>query len=108
MASTVEIGNAGEQAVVAYLKDEKGYQNILLDTKQPGATDINAIGNKVQLLIQVKTAVHPGVPAHLNEEEEKAIVSRASAKGAQAWEARVVLDHNLQVKKGGIEFRLLS
>lgn len=107
VATNLEIGMAGEKAVVDYLRDAKGFSNIIWDTTQSGASDIEAVGSKVRLLIQVKTSVHPDKPVQLSSEELSAIISRASAKVAQAWEARVVLDRNLK-PKGDVEWRRLS
>ena len=106
MPLSAEIGRKGEELIVEYLESVKGYSNVKLNTQGPGATDIEAIGTKIRLLVQVKTAVQPKVPSHLSSEENK-IKSRASSISAEAWEARVTLTPQLE-SAGQIAWRKLS
>ncbi len=93
----VDIGEKGEKIVVEYLKKVKGYSDVKLNTQGAGATDIEAVGTKTCLLVQVKAAaVQPNVPSHLTNDEETRIKSRASNIAAEAWEARVILTSQLE------------
>lgn len=95
MASVVQIGQAGERIVAAWLAT-KGYRTNV-DTKLPGSTDIEASGTNTSLLVQVKTAVSPNMAATLSSEELRNIKSRAASLGWEAWEARVQLDLKLKL-----------
>ncbi len=95
MFTATEIGLAGERIVNVWLVDN-GYSTNL-DTRQPGSTDIQASGQKTNLLVQVKSAITPNVPADLSSDEVRNIKSRASRLGFQAWAAKVVLDSQLRL-----------
>lgn len=86
----------GENLVVEYLKDEKGYSNVKINTLDSGATEIEAVGTKTRLLVQVNTAMQPQEPSRLTSDEEDGIKSRALALSAEAWEARVTLTSRLE------------
>ena len=90
MRTQVEIGRAGEAAVVSKIS-ANGYTVTKWDTKAPGSTDIEAVGGAMKLLIQVKTSVAPGVPDSLSSDELRDIKSRATKIGALAYEANVTL-----------------
>jgi Holliday junction resolvase-like predicted endonuclease len=94
MVSSGDVGRAGESTVVAELK-KLGYRITSWDTQGPGATDIEAASSTTTLLVQVKTAVSPNAPASLSSNEKRAIAMRALRKGAEAWEARVLLVNRL-------------
>ncbi|HEY4674472.1 MAG TPA: hypothetical protein VIH48_00285 [Candidatus Bathyarchaeia archaeon] len=106
MPTEVEIGHAGEQVVVEWLRG-KGYTIDRWDTQSSGSTDIEAHRATAHLLVQVKSSVHPNEPANLSSEEERNIKSRAARIGAVAWEARVKLDSSLNLM-GDIMWRKLS
>ena len=96
MSTPFEIGQAGERIVVQWLRS-KGYIIDRWDTQSPGSTDIEAHHSQAHILVQVKSAVYPNDPPHLSSDEERNIKSRATRIGAQAYEARVQLDSNLQL-----------
>jgi hypothetical protein len=107
MATESAIKSAAENVLIAYLRESKGYKNIVVDALHPGIADIYAIGSRNGLLIQIKYAITPIEPGCLSEKEITSIKARAAEKKAQPWEARIMLDESLQLK-GSIEFRLLS
>ena len=92
--SEYDIGEAGERIVVNALKKDRWIVN--WNTKGPGATDIEAQKDLRKILIQVKTAIYPNKPAELSNDERGRIMSRAKSLGAEAWEAKVVLDSSLR------------
>ena len=94
MLTTSEVGSIGERYAVAWLQ-QKGWR-CYLNTKLPGATDIEASGGSVSLLVQVKTAIHPSIPAFPDAEDRKAIVARAQRNGREAWVAQ------LQINREGV------
>jgi hypothetical protein len=57
-------------------------------------------------LVQVKAAISPNNPESLSPEETQNIGSRATRLNAEAWEARVQLNANLQLI-GEIQWRQL-
>lgn len=105
MATSTDIGRIGEQIVAQELK-EKGYQTNV-DTKQAGATDIEAEAPTNKLLVQVRTAVLPSLPASLSALEGTELKARASQLGLQAWEAKVQLDFTLK-QIGKIQWRQIA
>ena len=104
MYTQAQIGNAGERIVSAALLSMNYRTN--LDTRQAGSTDIEALGARVSLLVQVKTALQPAVPADLSRDEIRNITSRAKL-GYQAWQAKVTVNADLQLV-GKIEWTRLD
>jgi hypothetical protein len=95
--STSEIGTIGEKLVAAHLQ-KKGFSTNI-DTKGPGATDIEAIASNKTILVQVKTGVAPNEPVKISSEEEAAIKRRAVQKtNCEAWEALVSLKEDYSLK----------
>jgi len=90
------IGRVGERAVMNWLA-RKGWEITRWDTQAPGSTDIEAQSGNKKLLIQVKSAVYPNQPSSLSWAEKRNIKSRAARIGAEPWEARVLLDKNLNL-----------
>jgi hypothetical protein len=105
MLTRTAIGQAGEHIVARDLVAKGYWTNI--DTKSPGATDIEAHGSTTNLLVQVKSAVAPNFPADLSSEEEGRIRLRATLLGWEAWSARVQLDSWLN-RVGDIIWRKLN
>jgi Holliday junction resolvase-like predicted endonuclease len=106
LSEAAEIGKVGEKAVVDNLKSQ-GYEIIEWNTQAPGATDIEAAKPQQQhILIQVKTAVYPNVPADLSQTETDAVKSRAARKNAVAYAAKVQLraDYQTTVKRPDIKY----
>jgi hypothetical protein len=95
MATTTDEGAIGERIVAQWLFSKK--YSVKVNTNLPGSTDIQATSNKVNLLVQVKTAVFPNVPASLSAEEKGSIKSRAARLSYEAWEAKVQLDADLDL-----------
>jgi hypothetical protein len=91
MLTAAQIGTIGEIHTTNWLKarNYSCYRN----TQLPGATDIEANGNPTSLLVQVKTAIWPNLPASLSTEEIQAIVARAKRTGRQAWVARLQINN---------------
>lgn len=94
MPTAYEIGFAGEKHVVAWLR-ANGYSGNW-DTRGPGSTDIEATGHE-HILVQVKSAVAPSVPAGLSGDELRNIKSRATRLGANAYLAQVTMDSRLRL-----------
>lgn len=94
MSDASEIGRAGERFIVEGLRNE-GFR-VEWDTRLPGSADIDAANSNRHLLIQVKSAVYPNEPADTSQQEETNLKSRAARIGAEAWEARVQLNTDLQ------------
>jgi len=92
MHSQAEIGAAGERIVNNWLIGNNYKTN--LNTRQPGSTDIEAVGPKASLLVQVKTALSPSTPADPSSDEVRNIKSRAARLGYEAWQAKVTVDAN--------------
>ena len=90
MLTSAEVGTTGEKHATAELR-AKGW-TCYRNTQLPGATDIEATGGTPALLVQVKTAVYPNLPADLSAEEKTAIVSRANRNGKDAWLAQLQIN----------------
>jgi len=105
MPTPYEIGNTAERLVAHWLREFGYFSNI--NTKAPGATDIEARGNTRSLLVQVKAALHPSVPDSLSPDEVRDLTSRAARLGVEPWEARVQLDQQLR-QVGEIQWRKLA
>ena len=103
--SQAQIGATGEQIVNEWLIS-KGYKTNL-NTRQPGSTDIKAVGSEASVLVQVKTAMSPSVPSDLSPDEIRNIKSRAAQLGYQAWQATVTLDPSLSLLRE-IEWKRLD
>lgn len=91
MTSTA-VGSVGERHATAVLVARGFACNT--DTRQPGATDIEAVHRSGHpgLLVQVKTAVAPNLPSGLSAQEERSIKARASRLAREAWLAQVQID----------------
>jgi hypothetical protein len=85
-----EIGHTGELIVVADLR-RRGYDQVRHDTKGPGKTDIEAFRtrDRRRIIVQVKTTTGPGLADLLADDEERAIVARATQLGCEAYHAAV-------------------
>ncbi len=74
MATATTSGNVGERIITRWLA-EHGY-SASINTRGPGATDIEARGNSKSLLVHVKSAVQPNSPAPSPSDEVLNITSR--------------------------------
>jgi hypothetical protein len=105
MTATTDVEEIGERLVAQWLIDKR--YSVKVDTNVPGSADIQATCNKVNLLVHVKTAVFPNVPACSSVEEKGNIKSRATRLSYEAWEAKVQLDANFELV-GNIIWRKLG
>jgi Holliday junction resolvase-like predicted endonuclease len=105
MPTPYEIGNAGEGYVVDHLKG-RGYTIDKWDTHASGSADIEAHDEKHKIFVQVKSAI-TDEPSNLSAKEQRNITSRATKIGAIAWEAKVILNTNLDLI-GDIRWRQLD
>ncbi len=103
MATVQEIGRAGEAHVVEQLQGRR-FTIRAWDTESPSAADIEAMGGKKHVLVQVRTSMSPDNPESLNEEEAAAIKTRAAGLGAEPWQARVTMNADLTLN-GRIAWR---
>jgi len=90
MLTAAEIGTIGERHATAWLR-ANGWR-CYTDTKLPGATDIEATSGGRVILVQVKTAVYPSLPAGLTVHEKRAIVARAKYNQKEAWLVQLQID----------------
>jgi hypothetical protein len=90
MLTAAEVGTIGEQIAATWLKANAW--EVYRNTKLPGATDIQASSGSRSLLVQVKTAVFPNLPVFLNNDDKKAIVTRANNNGNEAWLAQLQIN----------------
>jgi len=88
---------AAEQAAVDWLAED-GWTITQWDTRSPGSTHIEARTSSQKLLVRVKGAAYPDIPKGLTFEEEEQIRTIAKRMKAEAWEAKVWLDRNLDSK----------
>jgi hypothetical protein len=89
---------------------DKGFTIMTWNTPEqsPGSADIEAIeaSTKKRILVQVRSAIKPNVPAGLSSDEEGNLKSHATKTGVEAWEAKVQLDSSLQ--QGAVSWRRLG
>jgi hypothetical protein len=95
MPTDAEIDKAAEQIVAQWLSHKGFFTNIA--TRLPGSTGIEAIGRDRKLLVLVKSSLVPYAPAIMTREEEENVRARAAGLGYQPWEARVMLDGQLEL-----------
>ena len=88
--TATDIGQEGEAAVVRSL-GAGGWTISNWDTQGAGATDIVAHKNGSGILVQVKTALSPNLPASPGPLESALIRARAARNGYTPWLAQVVL-----------------
>jgi hypothetical protein len=95
LPTDAEIDKAAEQIVVEWLSEKGYFTNVA--TRLPGSTEIEAIGRDRKLLVLVKSSLLPYAPATMTGEEEGKIRARAAGLAYQPWEARVLLDTQLEL-----------
>jgi len=89
--SSTEIELTGESHVESWLA-ENGYSNVTKEILFPKETEIRASGNLGNIIVQVRTFVHPNRPFKLSEYETHKIMLRASRHKNTAYAAYVVID----------------
>jgi len=90
MLTAAEIGLIGERHATAWLR-ANGWQ-CYTDTKLPGATEIEATLGDREILVLVKTAVYPSLPASLTVDEKRVIVARAKYNLKEVWLVKLQID----------------
>ena len=81
----------GENHVEAWLK-ENGYENIVRAEAAPAEREIRATGTLGDMLIQVRTFLHPNRPFRLSEYESHKLALRAARIKNSASAAYVVVN----------------
>lgn len=99
-----EIGKIGVRILVTILRHT--CQNVKPGIRLPGATGIEADGNGVGYLVQVKMAVSPNTPADLSANEAHNITSRARLTNRTALLAKVTINSE-GLRVGDIEWTKL-
>ena len=105
MPTLHEIGKAGEGYTVELFKG-KGFTIDKLDTHTMGTANIEAHSKEGKILVQVISAV-TDEPSDLSAKDQRNITLKATRIGAVAWEAKVILNSNLDLI-GDIRLRQLN
>jgi hypothetical protein len=105
MPTPHEIEKAGEGYTVEFFKG-KGFTIDKWDTHTLGSANIEAHSKEGKILVQVKSAIG-NEPSDLSAKEHRNVKSRATRMGAVAWEAKVILNTNLDII-GDIRLRQLD
>ena len=98
MNNSLKIRKAGKNAVTNYLIST-GWKLKIQETNIIDAVDLEASKNSSIILIKVQVAVFPDEPKSLSDTKVKELNDRASEIGAKAYEAKVILDNELNPKK---------
>ena len=93
--SSSQVREAAEKAVVNFLKST-GWK---VKKKATAFRDIEAIRNGNKILIQVISTIEPNEIKTMAKKDAEEFKSRASELDADAIEAKVLLDRELEVKK---------
>ncbi|HEX2682712.1 MAG TPA: hypothetical protein VHL77_02195 [Ferruginibacter sp.] len=91
-----EFKHAGEHIVEQWLKNN-GYTNVSRETLQSTEIAIKAIGTVENILVQVRTFLHPQRPFKLSDYEIDILTRRAARMQLVAYAAYVVLNENEEV-----------
>ena len=86
-----EIKLAGEKHVVTWLT-ENGYADVLIETLKSDEYALNASGKIENILVQVRTFIHPHRPFKLSNYEVDLISRRAAKLKLVAYAAYVILN----------------
>jgi len=105
MNNSLKIGKAGKNAVSNYLLST-GWGIKKQETDTNDNVYIEATKNSTVVLIEVQAAVVPDEPKSLSDTNLKELMNRANKIGAKAYEAKVILDNELNPKK--INFKKLK
>ena len=90
MLTAAEIGTIGEKHATAWLR-ANGWR-CYTDTKLPGATDMETTLGGRGILVRVKTAVYPSLPASLTVDEKRVLVACAKYNQKEAWLVKLQID----------------
>ncbi|HMU10860.1 MAG TPA: hypothetical protein PKC54_12680 [Ferruginibacter sp.] len=88
-----EIELTGESHVESWLA-QNGYSNITKEILFPKENEIRASGTVENIIVQVRTFLHPNRPFKLSEYETHKIMLRASRQKNRAYAAYVVIDES--------------
>lgn len=88
-----EIKLAGENQVKQWLT-ENGYSNISLESLHTNEQCLTATGSIENILVQVRSFLHPHRPFKLSDFETDILVRRAIKKKLIAYVAYVAVDEN--------------
>jgi hypothetical protein len=105
MPTPHEIGKAGEGYTVEFFKG-KGFIIDKRDTHTLGTANIEAHNKEGKILVQVISAI-TDEPSDLSAKDQRNVKLRATRMGAVAWEAKVILNTNLDII-GDIRLRELK
>ena len=105
MPTPHEIEKAGEGYTVEFFKG-KGFTIDKWDTHTIGSANIEAHSKEGKILVQVISAL-TDEPSDLSAKDQRNIKARAKRIGAVAWEAKVILNTNLDII-GDIRLRELK
>ena len=95
MPTSHEIAKAGEGYTVEFFKG-KGYTIDKWDTHTQGTANIEAHNKEGKILVQVISAI-TDEPSDLSAKDQRNITLRATRIGAVAWEAKVIVNANLDI-----------
>ena len=101
-----EIHLKGEKQVELWLV-KNGYNNVFKELLQPGENGLKATGSVEDILIQVRTFLHPHRPFKISDCEVDRLIRRASTLKLVAYAAYVVLDEKNELV-GEINWERLS
>jgi hypothetical protein len=105
MPTPHEIEKAGEGYTVEFFKG-KGFTIDKWDTHTLGSANIEAHNKEGKILVQVTSAI-TDEPSNLSAKDQRNVKLRATRIGAVAWEAKVILNSNLDLI-GDIRLRQLD
>ena len=105
MPTSHEIAKAGEGYTVEFFKG-KGFTIDKWDTHTMGSANIEAHNKEGKILVQVLSAV-TDEPSDLSAKDQRNITLKATRIGAVAWEAKVIVNTNLDII-GDIRLRQLK
>lgn len=91
--SLPEIILAGNKKVKQWLT-ENGYSNIALEVLNTNEACLTAKGSIENILVQVKSFLHPHRPFKISDFETDVLLRRAIKKKLKAYVAYVVVDEN--------------
>ena len=105
MPTPHEIKKAGEGYTVEFFKG-KGFTIDKWDSHALGTANIEAHNKESKIRVQVISAI-TDEPSDISAKDERDIKERAKKVGAIAWEAKVILNTNLDII-GDIRLRELK
>jgi hypothetical protein len=105
MPTPHEIKKAGEGYTVEYFKG-KGFIIDKWDSHALGTANIEAHNKEGKIRVQVLSAI-TDEPSDMSAKDQRDMIERAKKVGAAAWEAKVIVNTNLDII-GDIRLRELK